>query len=318
MTPFTRTPRFTPWLRPTTLILLAAPLVVPFLLLDRGQGKSAAELSLSKTPEDVPPADFEVRFTDDSVLKLSLRDKGIRLTTRYGKVVVPAKDIRYIDFATRIPDRTARRLVAAVAKLGSPKFAGRQAGSAELLELREKAYTALLKAARHKDLEVARRADALLKQLREQVPADQLIFRKDDVIHTVDSCITGRIDGESIKALTFQFGEVGLKPGHMRSLQYTAIDPNPGHIEGMRNLIGKTFRFKVTGALDGAVFGSGVYTSHSALAAAVVHAGLLKAGDTAVVRVTFVAPPNALGGTMQNGITSSPFGQHGGAFVISK
>jgi hypothetical protein len=86
----------------------------------------------------------------------------------------------------------------------------------------------------------------------------------------------------------------------------------------MHHLIGKTFRFKVTGALDGAVFGSGVYASHSALAAAVVHAGLLKAGETAVIRVTFVAPPNAFPATVQNGITSTAFGQHGGAYTLSK
>jgi len=231
---------------------------------------------------------------------------------------VPAKDIRYIDFATRIPDRAARRVVAAVANLGNRQFAVREAASAELLELREKGYRALLVAARHKDLEVARRAEALLKQLREQVPVDQLTFRKDDVIRTVDSCIAGRIDGEAIQASTFQFGEVGLKPCHMRSLQYTAIDSNPGHIGGMRDLIGKTFRFKVKGALGGAVFGSGVYTSHSALATAVVHAGLLKAGETGVIRVTFVAPPNAVPATVQNGITSTAFGQYGGAFMMSK
>jgi hypothetical protein len=301
------------------LILLVVPFLLLSLLLDRGQGKSTIQGTVTKTDQDdARPADFEVRFTDDSVLKLTLRDKGIPLTTRYGKVVVPAKDIRYIDFATRIPERAARRVVAAIAKLGSPQFAVREAASAELLELREKGYRALLAAARHKDLEVARRADHLLKHLREQVPADQLAFRKDDVIRTVDSCITGRIDGEAIKAFTFQFGEVGLKPCHMRSLLYTGVDANLSHVDGMRDLIGKTFRFKVTGTTEGTVFGSGIYTSHSALGAAAVHGGFLKVGETAVLRVTFVAPPNAVGATVQNGITSTAFGQYGGAFMISK
>jgi hypothetical protein len=300
-------------------VLLLAPLLLLLPFLDSGHGKSAEDRSPKKTTREASqPVAVEVRFTDDSILKLTLREKELRLTTRYGQLRVPVSDLRYIDFATRIPDAAARRVEAAVANLGNPQYRVREAAGAELLKLREHAYPALLRAVKHKDPEVARRAEELVKQLREQVPPDQLAFRKDDVVRTVDSRITGRIEGEVIKASTFQFGEVRLKPGHMRSLHYTEVAADPGNLEGLRDLVGKSFRFKVTGATDGPVYGTWVYTSDSALATVAVHAGVLKPGQTGVVRVTLVAPPGGFNGSVQNGVTSSPYGSFGGAYHVSR
>jgi hypothetical protein len=307
------------WFRPVLAVHLLAPFLLLVPIMDHGQGRSAEERTSKKVSREAAPAvDVEVRFVDDSILKLTLRDRGIWMNTRYGKLLVPVTHIRAIDFATRIPPAVSRRSEAAVVRLSNPRYAVRQAAGAELLELREQAYPALLQAARHRDAEVARRAEALLKQLSEQVPRDQLEFRKDDVIRTVDSRITGRIEGEALKASTFQFGEVLLKPGHLRSLQFVGVDHDASHVDAMRDLLGKTFRFQVTGAVEGPVFGSGVYASNSALATAAVHAGILKPGQTGVVRVTFVAPPAAFPGTVVNGVTSTPCGPHGGAFMVGR
>jgi hypothetical protein len=292
-------------------------LLAPVLFDARAESASQRNANRGGRAASAPVA-VEVRFTDDSVLKLTLVDKVIRVITRYGEQRVPVADIRYIDFATRIPEAAARRVETAIANLGSPQYAGREAATADLLELREKSYPALLRAARHKDLEVARRAEEVLKQLREQVPVDQLAFRKDDIIRTVDSRLTGRIEGEAIKAATFQFGEVELKPGHMRSLQFVGEAPDPGNLEGLRGLIGKVFRFRVTGSEKGVVYGSGVYTTESELATVAVHAGILKPGQTGVVRVTIVPAPGAFGGSVQNGVTTLAYGPHGGAFMISR
>jgi hypothetical protein len=307
------------WFRSTALISLVAPILVLMLLLARGHGKSAEQPSLDKTArETAEPAPVEVRFTDDSVLKLSLRDKVIRLNTRYGKLCIPVNDIRYIDFATRIPDAVARRIEIAVDSLGSPQYRIREAAGAELLELREKAYPALLQAAQHKDVEIVRRAEELLKRLRELVPQDQLEFRKDDMIRTADSRLTGQIEGEAIKAFTYQFGEVGLKPVHVRSLQFLGVAPDPGNLNALRDLVGKSFRFQVTGAVKGQIFGTGIYTSESPLATAAVHAGILKAGQTGVVRVTIVAPPAGFGASAQNGVTSTAYGPFRGAYQVGR
>jgi hypothetical protein len=92
--------------------------------------------------------------------------------------------------------------------------------------------------------------------------------------------------------------------------------PDPGALQAFAGRVGKTYWFKVTGAVNGPVWGTKVYTSDSALAAAAVHAGVLKAGQTGVVQVKVVAPPPAYQGTTRNGVTSNPWGAWPGAYEL--
>src|SRR5262245_54400552 len=98
MTSTPRTARVRKWFCPVAAVLVLVPLLFLAPLLGRGQGKTTEEQSPKKDTRDVGPAPMvEVRFTDDSVLKLTLRHKGLWMTTRYGRLLVPACDIRYID-----------------------------------------------------------------------------------------------------------------------------------------------------------------------------------------------------------------------------
>jgi hypothetical protein len=278
---------------------------------------------------DAPPqANVEVRFTDGSILKLALTDARIEVTTPYGKLAVPVGDVRKIDFASRLTDETARRIEEAVANLADPTFSKREAASAELLKLRERAYPALLEAAKNKDAEVARRAGELLERIREDVPAEQLEVRKADVVHTADSKFSGRIEGSALKARSAQFGDVQVKLTDVRSLRVPGFaeeepvvavaDADPGNLSGFQDKLGKTFFFRVTGAQTGVIWGTDAYTADSHLATAAVHAGVLRAGQTGVVKVTIVAGTPGYTGTMRNGVTSQSFGFYGTAFKVSK
>ena len=64
-----------------------------------------------KTPGKpaLPAGSVEVRFTDNSTLKLVLRDERLSLASPYGKLSIPVADIRRIDFATRISEEAAKR-----------------------------------------------------------------------------------------------------------------------------------------------------------------------------------------------------------------
>ena len=114
----------------------------------------------------------------------------------------------------------------------------------------------------------------------------------------------------------------------MRSLavpdtEAVAVEPKnvmayPGNLTALHNQIGKTFYIRVTGGPGGSVWGADVYTSDSTLATAAVHAGAVQAGQTAVVRVTIVAPPNGFQGSTRNGVTSMPFPNYPGAYKVSK
>ena len=54
-----------------------------------------------------------------------------------------------------------------------------------------------------------------------------------------------------------------------------------------------------------------------ALAVAAVHAGLVKPGESAVVKVTVMAPLPQYQGCVRNGVTSHDFGRYGSAYRLS-
>ena len=92
--------------------------------------------------------------------------------------------------------------------------------------------------------------------------------------------------------------------------------PNPGTLEAYNEMIEKTFTFSVTGKAGGNVIGAGIYSNQSDLAAAAVHAGVLKEGVTGNVTVTIVAAPAEFKGTMANGVTSRDGATFAAAYTI--
>ena len=80
--------------------------------------------------------------------------------------------------------------------------------------------------------------------------------------------------------------------------------PDPGNLTSFNDKLKESFHFSVTGRAGGMVCGSGPYNTASELAAAVVHAGLVKEGVTAVVAVTIVESPDGFKGSAANGVTS--------------
>lgn len=94
------------------------------------------------------------------------------------------------------------------------------------------------------------------------------------------------------------------------------VQADPGDLTGFRDKVGKSFYFRVTGTTDGEVWGTGVYTDDSALAAAAVHAGLVKSGETRVVKVTIAAGEASYTGSAANGVTTGDYGDWEGSFKV--
>jgi hypothetical protein len=61
-----------------------------------------------------------------------------------------------------------------------------------------------------------------------------------------------------------------------------------------------------------------MYTTDSRLAMAAVHAGILKDGETGVVKVKIVAGQASYAGSAKNGVTSSAYGNYGGSYQFAK
>jgi hypothetical protein len=86
----------------------------------------------------------------------------------------------------------------------------------------------------------------------------------------------------------------------------------------MRGRTGSSFVVQVVGAAAGNVYGTGAYTDDSSIAAAAVHAGLLKPGELGLVRVTIDPAQDSYAGSERNGIKSQSYGKWEGTFRLQR
>lgn len=118
---------------------------------------------------------------------------------------------------------------------------------------------------------------------------------------------------KAVQELVAYFDKRGkLSPRQLKTL----LDKNriagdaPSNMHGLCDVVGATYYFRVTGTTEGQIWGTDTYTRDSILGAAAVHAGLLKPGQTAVLRVTVVPPLDLYVGSTRNGITTSEYSQN--------
>ena len=107
-----------------------------------------------------------------------------------------------------------------------------------------------------------------------------------------------------------------LKEEHLVLSLGVKVLADPGNLAAYRGKNDEVFYFRVVGATDGTVWGSGVYTDDSSLATAAVHAGLVKAGETAVVKVTILPGEASYTGSTENEVTTAGYGEWEGSFKI--
>ena len=112
----------------------------------------------------------------------------------------------------------------------------------------------------------------------------------------------GRLTKKQIRRLLDQGLLAGEAPPNMLDL----CDP-----------VGATYYFRVTGEAAGPLWGTDVYTGDSALATAAVHAGVVKVGETAVVKVVVEKPLPRYPGSTRHGVASHDFGPFATAYRIA-
>ena len=80
----------------------------------------------------------------------------------------------------------------------------------------------------------------------------------------------------------------------------------------------RTRAMEVVGTTQGSVWGTDVYTDDSSIAAAAVHAGILKDGEKGVVKITILPGQDSYAGSTRNGVTSASFGAWQGSFRVER
>jgi hypothetical protein len=91
----------------------------------------------------------------------------------------------------------------------------------------------------------------------------------------------------------------------------------PGNMTGLCDQVGQTYYFRIQGEAAGTVWGTDTYTGDSALAVAVVHAGVVPVGEMRVVKVTVVEPLQQYRGSSRNGIESHSYGPWNTAYRVA-
>lgn len=168
-----------------------------------------------------PGAPVELRFRDNSVMKLSVLDAKMEMNTAYGKLSIPLVEIRRIEFRMRLPEDVVKQIETAIANLGHKNFKVREAAMSDLQSFQERAFPALVRAMASANPEVRKRAEDLLSKLRDKLPEERLKVRDKDLVHAGESVFAGKIDSAAIVVRTRQFGEAKIQLSDLTHLVST-------------------------------------------------------------------------------------------------
>ncbi|MFO0936885.1 MAG: LCCL domain-containing protein [Gemmataceae bacterium] len=284
------------------------------------ESKSTSPMKPS-IPGKGPPA-FEVLATDESSLRVVILDSSVELKTSFGLLVLPVQDIRRLDIGIRLTEDDDNKIQAAIAKLTDADRKARLQGREAVLAMPAKSLPAVRRAKKSiTDPEilstigdVESRLVAALNDKGEKEIMDR------DTIRTGTSTFVGTIITKQFKVQTGPFGEQKLKLSDMqtaRNLTPEAEDEEgelitlpPTGMAQYQGQFGKVYRVRITGITNGSIWGTGTYTLDSYLPMAAVHAGVIKPGETAIVKIKIVEPPNVFQASYQNGVGSANYGSY--------
>jgi len=175
----------------------------------------ATEAYAQESPQ---PSLAEVRFSDGSIVRMTLKQEDLEVQTKYGKLLIPFAEIRRVEFGLHVPPEMQTQIAKSVKRLASDVYKERDAASKDLVHMGHFAFPSLQKASKSSDQEVAYRAAGTIKQISERVSGDLLKLREEDVIHTVEFPVIGKITSHTLKAHSPHFGEVSLKLSELRTM----------------------------------------------------------------------------------------------------
>src|ERR1019366_3590548 len=103
-----------------------------------GKGKS--------TMSALVPGDVEIHFLNGSKVRMIVQSEKLEIATQYGKLAVPVKDIRAIEFGLHYPEDMEAKIEAAIKGLGNSDYREREKAEKALVELGPYSYPTVLQA----------------------------------------------------------------------------------------------------------------------------------------------------------------------------
>jgi hypothetical protein len=175
-------------------------------------------LPKGKVREEIP-GEVDIHFLNGSTLRLIVQSEKLDIATSYGKLSVPIKDVRAIEFGLHFPEGMEGKIEAAVKGLGSGDYRTREKAGAELIELGPYSYPAIIEASRASAPEISQRAKELAKKMQAAHPKKDLKVTVDDKIVTKAFTIVGRIQTSELEAKSEYFGKLKPTLATMRNLR---------------------------------------------------------------------------------------------------
>lgn len=120
----------------------------------------------------------------------------------------------------------------------------------------------------------------------------------------------------AVTSLAYGAWNVAYRLTGVEKVGSEVVLPDPGSLTNYRGQNGSIFKFDTVGSVIGSVWGDGVYTDDSVLAAAAVHSGVLRADEAGVVAVEILPGQTSYGSSAANGVTSAPYADWGGSYRI--
>jgi len=169
---------------------------------------------------DQPGELAEVRFTDESIVRMSILQERLEVATKYGKLTIPTSDITKVDFGVHVPKELEVKIAKAIEDLGSETYKTRELALKDLVVWGPHAYPQLYKAAKSNQLEVQKRVAVALDKLKAKHPAHNLRLREEDIIETPSFTIVGQIITPTVKAKAENFGDLDLNLAKLRGIRW--------------------------------------------------------------------------------------------------
>jgi hypothetical protein len=173
----------------------------------------------SKTEAKAEGTNFELQMTDGTVMKVVLLDKSMSVVTKYGKLVIPASDIRRLEFGFRYPDGVEGKIEQAVIELGSTEFQTREEAEKRLTKIGLHAIPALRRALKSENPEVVHRAQSTLKLLEGKLEEGKPELNDFDLVETAEFNVKGRLEVGVISVRTKYFGDTTVNFTDIRSFR---------------------------------------------------------------------------------------------------
>ncbi|MCI0681385.1 MAG: hypothetical protein L0Y71_04710 [Gemmataceae bacterium] len=182
-------------------------------------GVTFAQDTVKTSPK---PHVAEVRFNDGSLVRMTILQDDIDVMTKYGKLTIPLGDIRRIDLGLHLPQGLDQQIDQSIRLLASNAYKERDEATKGLIQAGHLAYPFLKKASASSDLEVTHRVTSLMKRIADKHPPEMLRMKQEDVVHTTEFPVIGRLAAPTIKAHSTHFGNLSLKLADLRTVHLRA------------------------------------------------------------------------------------------------